>query len=203
MVAEEYQKILVEQSVKGDLIRFFYVRPAVVAVKLSRPASVVGNGVSTLAELIDAKNRYRIQRAVPGHEQILIDASLLEFLTLSARTLDDVPAAAERVFLRATSNGATGADSIAYDDRLHPSYRRLIQDACNAVAGLNVSAVDVVIENPAVPATGNNYWILELNRNPGLTPYHFPWKGRGQDVSGAILDFLGRYDPPNQRKVIV
>lgn len=193
-VAARHPKILVEESVGGQLIRFFFVRPRVIAAKLSRPASVVGDGVSDVARLIAAKNARRAQRAVPGHVAITIDDGLVDFLAMQGRGLTDVPPASERVFLRGTSNGALGADSIACGSTVHPSYAATIAAACNAVDGLNLTAVDVVIADPAVPARPGNHWILEMNRNPGLTPYHFPWRGEGQDVSGAILDFLSRFE---------
>ncbi|CBS88969.1 hypothetical protein [Azospirillum lipoferum] len=191
-VAAQHRKILVEESVSGQLIRFFYVRPRVVAVKLSRPASVVGDGIASIAQLIEAKNELRQRRAVPGHSDIQVDDDLRDFLAMTGRDLADVPAPSERVFLRGTSNGATGADSIDCRRDLHPSYSDVIAAACNAVPGLNLTAADVMIRDPSLPAQRGNYWILELNRNPGITPYHFPWRGEEQDVAGAILDFLAQ-----------
>lgn len=193
-VAAQHDMILVEESVTGQLIRFFFVRPHVVAVKLSRPASVVGDGRSTLAALVDAKNAWRARRAVPGHIAIRIDDDALDFLAMHGRSLMDVPGPGERVFLRGTSNGATGADSIACTgDDLHPSYAPLIARACNTIDGLHITAADVVIADPQRPAGDGGYWILELNRHPGLTPYHHPWRGEEQDVAGAVLDFLQRH----------
>lgn len=197
-VAAAGNRILVEENVGGSVMRFFFVRPDVVAVKLSRPASVVGDGISGLAGLIEAKNDLRRRRAVPGHKPIVVDADVRRFLALGGRTLETVPADGERVFLRGTSNGATGADSIATPGLVHPSYHALVAAACTAVPELNVAAADVMIRDPAVPAGDGAYWVLEINRNPGLTPYHFPWKGVEQNVSGAILDLLARL-PPNQR----
>lgn len=193
-VAERHQKILVEQSVPGQLIRFFFVRPKVVAVKLSRPASVVGDGTSSIDRLVEAKNDWRRRRAVPGHKPILVDRDVVDHLGLQGRRLTDVPPRGERVFLRGTSNGATGADSIAAPDLVHPSYAAVIEAACNAVDGLNITTVDVVIRDPKLPRDGGNYWILEMNRHPGVAPYHRAWKGESQDVCGAILDFLERRD---------
>jgi len=43
---------------------------------------------------------------------------------------------------------------------------------------------------PTTPATAANYRILEINNNPGLVPFHFPWKGESQDVAGAMIRML-------------
>lgn len=189
-VAAAYRTVLVEESVEGPVFRFFFVRPRVVAVKLSRPASVAGDGRSTIARLIEAKNDRRIRQPVPGHLPIVVDDDVREVLAMTGRGLEDVPAAGERVFLRATSNGATGADSIVCPGAIHPSYAAVVAAACNAVPGLAITAADVVVADPGAPAGPCNHWILEMNRNPGVTPYHFPWRGQPQDVAGAILDFL-------------
>lgn len=191
-VAAGYQKILVEESVSGSLIRFFYVRPVVVAVKLSRPASVVGDGSADLIRLVEAKNLRRRRRAVPGHLPIVVDDEVRRFLGTQGRRLEDVPVDGERVYLRGTSNGATGADSITAPGLVHPSYAGVVAAACNSVPGLNFSAVDVMIRDPGEPAAPGAYWILEMNRSPGVTPYHHPWKGEAQNVCAAVLDLLER-----------
>lgn len=198
-VAADHGKILVEESVGGHLFRFFFVRPSVVAVKLSRPASVVGDGVSPIARLVERKNAWRRQRAVVGHKPILLDDEAADYLRLQGLCLADVPAGGERVFLRGTSNGATGADSIAIPGALHPSYTACIEAACNSIDGLNITTVDAMIRDPQVPEDGGNYWILEMNRNAGVPPYHCPWKGESQDVCGAVLDFLERGGTPELR----
>lgn len=198
-VAAKHQKILVEDSVVGSVIRFFYVRPTVVAAKLSRPASVVGDGICDLTGLIEAKNIVRQRRAVPGHLPIVVDDEVRRFLGTQGRKLEDVPAAGERVFLRGTSNSATGADSIAAPGLVHPSYFEVIGAACNSVPGLNISAADVMIRDPGEPAAPGNYWILEMNRNPGVTSFHHPWKGKAQNVCEAVLDLLERGCPPESQ----
>jgi D-alanine-D-alanine ligase-like ATP-grasp enzyme len=186
------KEVLVEESVPGEVVRFFYVRPRVVAIKHSRCASVVGDGRRSIAELIAAKNRRRSERRLPGHMPIVLDENLLAFLAGEGRALGDVPAPGQRVPLSATSNGATGADSIECAASTHPSYAALIEKACAVIPDLAITAADVMVRDRTAPATPDNYAILELNGSPGVLPYHFPWHGRPQDVSGAILDYLVR-----------
>ena len=122
----------------------------------------------------------------------MLDEDLLAFLAGEGRAPDEVPAPDERVPLSATSNGATGADSIECADTTHPSYAALVERACAVFPDLAISAADVMVRDRTVPATPDNHAILELNGSPGVLPYHFPWRGRPQDVSGAILDYLIR-----------
>jgi hypothetical protein len=41
-----------------------------------------------------------------------------------------------------------------------------------------------------VPATRDNYYVLEMNRCPGFSTSHYPWCGEPRDVAGAIIDYL-------------
>lgn len=189
-VARRHADVLVEESVPGDVIRYFYVRPRAIAVKLSRPASVVGDGALSVEALIAAKNEERVVRAVPGHHAIVIDRDLRATLRAQGLRLDGVPEAGRRVMLRRVSNGAFGADSLECAEDVHPSYARQVEAACAAVPGVRISAIDMKVLDRHAPASSRNHWILELNGSPGVLPYHHPWEGRPQDVIGPILRHL-------------
>ncbi|MGV3524025.1 MAG: hypothetical protein ACO1RX_07365 [Candidatus Sericytochromatia bacterium] len=195
-IAARHAAVVIEESVSGEVLRFFYVKPRVVGLKISRPANVIGDGVQTLEALIAAKNRERTVRAVPGHHPIQIDAQLLHVLASRGQSLSSVPAVGERVTLLRVSNGSTGADTLNLPlEAIHPSYIAQIEAACAALPELRLSAVDTVIQNTQQPAAPGNHWILELNGSPGVLPYHHPWEGESQDICGAVLDMLRREGP--------
>lgn len=192
IIGQYYPEIIVEESFPGQVYRYFYVHPHAVAVKLSRPASVKGNGVSSLESLIAAKNQIRLERQVPGHKLIKVDAHLYAYLGRQGKDLNYVPPAGERCYLQAVSNGATGADSIACAP--HESYAQRIEKACQSIPGLRIAAIDTMLRRPHEAANPTNYRVLEINSSPGVLPYHYPWEGPPQDVSGAILDLLTQLD---------
>ncbi|WP_029010586.1 hypothetical protein [Azospirillum halopraeferens] len=198
MVAAHYDAVLVERSMPGHVWRFFYVEPAVVGVKFSRPASVLGDGISSVAALIDAKHRERAARRVVGHFDIPEGHARTFMLARQGLHLDSVPAAGRRVFLHPTSNGASGADSISRPGAVHPGYRAMMERACAAIPGLKVAALDVMITDPAQPPTAGTVAVLEINAKPGLLPYHYPWEGPPQDVAGAVIGLLQRIAVPCQ-----
>jgi len=190
-VAEGYEELLVEASVPGEVWRYFYVHPRVVAVKHSRPASVVGDGGTTVLGLIDGKNAERERRRVIGHFPIPSGPALTAMLARQGLTLESVVPAERLVFLNAASNGALGADSITcVEGGPHPLYVQRIEAACHAIPNLLVGAIDTVIRNPEQPPSDGNFWILEINSSPGVLPYHFPWEGAAQDICGEIIALL-------------
>lgn len=188
LIAQHYSEILVEESFPGEVYRYFYVKPRVVAVKLSRPASVKGDGVSNLESLIAAKNRLREQRQVYGHKPIQINPSMQLCLSRQGRDLNYVPAKDERCYVQFVSNGAMGADSIAA--KAHPSYTELIEKACQRFPEMQIAAVDVILKQPDQALTTANYRVLEINSSGGIAPFHYLWEGPGYNVAGPILDLL-------------
>lgn len=202
MVAAQGQPVLIEESVPGEVIRFFYVRPRIVGVKISLPANVVGDGHHTISGLIALKNEERRRRNVPGHNPITVDFELVAILAGQGLALTTVPALGERVMLRLTSNGAVGADSIECADDIHPSYAEQVEAACRAIPGVQIAAIDTKVLDRRTPSAPGNHWILEVNTSPGVLPYHYPWEGRPQDVSGAVMDLLIHIAPLLENGVI-
>jgi hypothetical protein len=180
--------VLVERSWAGAAIRFHYIHPRVVGVRMDLPANVDGDGVSTIEQLVQAKNFEKGRRT--GHAPITLDDDLMFHIERLGLGLDHVPPAGVRLFLRSVSNGYKGGDGINCRDFLHPSYVEKIERLCNAIGGLRVTAVDTKILDPTAPATDRNFVVLEANSSPGMVPFHFPWQGEPQDVAGALMDAL-------------
>lgn len=189
-VAEHFDQVLVEDSIPGDIYRYFYVAPRVVGVKLSRPASVVGDGRLTIEALIARKNEEREARAVPGHFPLTIEHDLHATIAQQGLHLGTVPAAGQRVTLRSNSNVNAGADTIECIDAVHPSYARQVEAACRAIPGTRMAAAEVKIRDAGEPATPGNHAFIEINSAPALVQFHHPWEGRPQDVAGAVLTYL-------------
>lgn len=187
LVAERSTMVVAEESFGGAAVRFFYVRPRVIAVRVDLPANVTGDGVSTIAELILKKNRDK--KLQTGHKPIEIDDDVLRHLARQSLTLETVPAAGVRLFVRTVSNGSKGGDSLT-TVTVHPSYAEQVTRMCNAIRGFQLTAVDTKVLDPSLPATPDNWRILEVNSNPGVVPYHFPWEGAPQDVCGPILEMV-------------
>ncbi|KAF0224707.1 MAG: hypothetical protein FD176_889 [Rhodospirillaceae bacterium] len=193
--ARQSSHVLVEEFAPGPAVRFFYVRPRIVGVRIDLPANVLGDGGSNIAALVRAKNEEKRLRT--GHAPIIIDDDVHAHLRRLGLGLDHVPAAGTQLFLRSVSNGCKGGDSSTTSEGVvHPSYAASIAAMCNAIRDFNVTAIDTKIADPSMPASPDNYRILEINSNPGLVPYHFPWEGPPQNIAGAILRMLLKWDVP-------
>ncbi|MBN8994081.1 MAG: hypothetical protein J0H94_02570 [Rhizobiales bacterium] len=188
--AERHDWIIVEENVSGAVIRYMVIGTRVAAVRLDRPASVLGDGVRTIAELVDERNAETRAANLPTWAEIVIDEESDRMLALAGLAMSTRLPAGQRAFLRATSNVPTGADGIGNPQGLHPSYADAALRAVAAVPDLVLTAVDVMVADYRQPATPTNHWFLDLNSAPGIANFHFIREGEPTDVAGQIIDWL-------------
>ncbi|OQY15965.1 MAG: hypothetical protein B6I36_11260, partial [Desulfobacteraceae bacterium 4572_35.1] len=111
------------------------------------------------------------------------------FLTLQQLDFDYIPEVEEIVFLRENSNISTGGDSIDYTDKIDPTYKALAVKACQAL-DVVVTGLDMMIPNIKVPATTDNYAIIEMNFNPAIHIHCYPFQGENRPLNKLIIDAL-------------
>jgi len=193
-VGEHYARVLVEETVRGPVYRFNGLAGRVIAVEFQRPANVEGDGTHTIAELVEIKNAER--RLHPTHASPLrLGRRQREFLNREGFRPDHVPEPGRLVFLSRLSNLHQGGEHSDATDAVHQSYVELVEHALKQLPDVVLCGVDTVIPDASVPATCDNYHILELNRCPGFSTSHYPWRGQPRDVAGAIIDYLATRTP--------
>jgi len=189
---QEDSTVLVEEFIPGQEYRFLVIDGAVRGVLQRVPANVLGDGVSSVEQLVRTKNQD--PRRGEGYrsplEKIRLGAEELQMLRAQGLAAQTIPEAGRRVFLRKNSNISTGGDSIDVTDTLHESYKALAV-ASAAAAGSRISGIDMMILDTRLPATANNYAIIELNFNPALHIHDFPAQGINREVEKHVLDLLG------------
>lgn len=182
--------IIVEEFVEGDEYRFLVVDLETVAVCQRIAANVLGNGCSTIGELVEEKNRD--QRRGKGHvtplERIVLDETELGVLQeVYGYDINSIPSEGEIVFLRRNSNISTGGDSIDVTDSIDPFFKEIAQKAAASVDA-KICGVDLIVPKPT---EAGPYAILELNFNPVLYIHNYPYQGENRRVGEKILDLLG------------
>ncbi len=199
--ALEYgSRIVVEQFTEGRDHRVLVVNGKVVAVAERIPAHVVGDGKSTIAELIEKEN-HDPRRGV-GHTKILTflppDERTVEYLARSGLTMQSVPEKARRVNLRGTANLSTGGTSIDRTDEIHPDNVTACEMAAGVI-GLDIAGIDVLTPDISVPLRENKPVIIEVNAGPGIRMHTHPTAGKARNVAAPVIDMLY---PPGTRATI-
>ena len=185
------RRVVVETFAQGEDHRVLVVNGKVVACAERVPAHVIGDGTSSVRQLIERGNQD--PRRGVGHRNILtrlpLDTQTEEFLADSGRTLDTVPAAKERVCLRGTANLSTGGTSIDRTDDMHPDNVTACEMAADAV-GLDIAGIDVITPDISVPFRENGAVIIEVNAAPGIRMHTHPTEGTPRNVGAPIIDML-------------
>lgn len=182
-VSRDGRPVLVEQFHAGVEHRCLVVDNKLIAVTRRQPASVTGDGVSTIQELVDHKN---LDRGVI-HKKIDLGDHEIRQLTIQGLTTESVLLEGQQVFLRGTSNIHTGGDAIDVTDELTDEEREYVEAAARAVPGLRLSGMDVLLPRNG---EGEHPVVIEINQCPMISMHHFPWEGEVRDVAGAILDAM-------------
>jgi cyanophycin synthetase len=183
--------ILVESFVSGFDHRMLVVDGKLVAVAKRVPGHVVGDGVHTVAELVEIVNR-DTRRGV-GHEKVLtrieLDGQAERLLAEAGLAPESVLPEGEVCYLRATANLSTGGTSIDLTDAVHPDNRDMAVRAVRAV-GLDVGGVDFLTDDVARSWKEVGGAIVEVNAAPGFRMHVAPSEGSPRDVAGPVIDML-------------
>jgi cyanophycin synthetase len=106
MAQEVSREVIIERFHQGRDHRILVVNGKVVAVAERVPAHVIGDGVSTISELIEITNQD--PRRGDGHDNVLtkieIDRTSQGVLERQGFTLDSIPQAGQICYLKATAN---------------------------------------------------------------------------------------------------
>lgn len=192
--AKEHSKsrsIIVETFVRGFDHRMLVVNDDLVAVSKRVPGHVIGDGKSSVSDLIDEVNSD--PRRGVGHEKALtrleLDTKALEHLEELNYTPDTILADGETVYLRSTANLSTGGTAIDVTDIVHPDNREMAIRAVKAI-GLDIGGVDFISLDISQSYKDNGAGICEINAAPGFRMHVSPSEGKSRDVAGAVMNML-------------
>lgn len=181
--------VIVEQTCKGKEYRILATREKVIGILYRMPANVVGDGVSTITQLLEQKNAdpRRGRDLTFALFKIDIDRDLRRTLELQGLTLESVPAKDERIFVRQVSNIAKGGDSIDVTDEAHQSVKDIALKAINAIPGMHFAGIDFMTEDISVPQTPGSHAVIEVNSSPGFCIQVFPYMGKSRRAQYEFL----------------
>ncbi|MGT2756665.1 bifunctional glutamate--cysteine ligase GshA/glutathione synthetase GshB [Streptococcus ovuberis] len=189
----EDKEVMVEDFMVGTEYRFFVLGDETKAVLLRVPANIIGDGVSTIAELVTAKNDNPLRGDGKSTPLKKIELGELERLQLKAQglTAESIVPEGEVVYLRANSNISTGGDSIDMTDQVHPSYKEIAVAITKAMQA-KVCGVDLIIPDISQPADScpTSYGIIEANFNPMMMMHIFPAVGQSRRLTTDVLKML-------------
>jgi cyanophycin synthetase len=186
---DEAIRVMVERHVHGTDHRLLCVDGKFVAATERRPASVIGDGESTIAELIKRENARpeRLDTPTSPLGKIITDHAMDRFLAEQDLDLDSVIERDRVVYLRKVANLSSGGVSLDATARVHPDNIILAQDIAQHFQ-LVCLGIDVLTADISQSWKEGKFGIIEINSAPGVYMHLRPAVGEKIDVSGLILD---------------
>ena len=186
-----HEQVMVENYIRGEDHRLLVIDGKLVAAARRRPAHVIGDGKSSLRELIDRENED--PRRGVGHENLLtqihIDEQTERLIEQAGLTLDSVIPEGDIVWLKSTANISTGGTATDLTDDVHPEVK-FAAERIGRIIGLDIIGIDLLAETLTRPLEEQSAGVVEVNAGPGFRMHIAPTHGTGRPVGEHVVDML-------------
>jgi cyanophycin synthetase len=189
VAARHGSEVLVERHILGDEHRLLVIGGKVAAAARGETAWVIGDGRSTVSQLVDTQinsdprrgttEDHPLNRLKPEDDGVILGDLARQGLTPAA-----VPEAGRKVLIQRNGNV-----SIDCTDQIHPEVEHVVALAARIV-GLDIAGVDLVAQDIGRPLHEQGGAIVEINAGPGLLAHLKPAVGKPRPVGRAIVDTL-------------
>ncbi|MCT7974720.1 cyanophycin synthetase [Laspinema olomoucense] len=201
--ASKTRSVIVERYYKGRDHRVLVVNGKLIAVAERVPAHAIGNGKSTIQELIEETNRD--PNRGDGHDNVLtriqVDRMSMQILERKGYDLNTVLQDGEICYLRYTANLSTGGIAIDRTDEIHPENLWMAERIAKLI-GLDICGIDVVTEDISQPLRDNDGVIVEVNAAPGFRMHVCPSQGLPRNVAAPVMEMLFPTGTPSRIPIL-
>ncbi len=181
--------VVIENHIDGDDHRMLVVNGRMLMAVRRVPAGVTGDGVHTVAQLVEAANtdprrgthRYSLLK------KLVFDDEAASCLAEHGNTKESVPRSGQWVPLRRIANISSGGTAEDVTASVHPDNVAMAERAARIV-GLNIAGIDFLTTDISRSWRDIGGAICEVNAQPGFSPHWLAAPER--DMEGEVLDLL-------------
>ncbi len=184
-------QFIIEEFFPWKEYRFFITKEKEFAVIHRQPASIIGDGVHSILELVEQQNKKRIlykQKKRTSLCPIVLDEEVNRFLKKKNLTIYDTPIKDEKIQLRSESNLAKGGLAIDYTQIVDLEIIETAYQILNVFPGMLLAGIDILVSD--IKNSQSDYRVLEVNSNPGITMHEYPYVGQAQNVSSMWINVM-------------
>ncbi len=193
-IAKESSKsgvIIVEKFITGRDFRLLVINNLLVAASVRTPAHVIGDGKSSIQELIAIVNDD--PRRGYGHENVLTKITTNELtqklIKDAGYSLDSVLKKDEQLILKDTANLSTGGTAEDVTDIVHPANVSMVE-RISKIIDLDICGIDIMTTDISKPLSETGGAVLEVNAGPGFRMHLAPTSGLPRNVAAPVIDKL-------------
>jgi cyanophycin synthetase len=175
--------VLIEEYLKGGVSRATVVNGKLQGFFTGFPPTVIGDGTSTIMQLIEKKNQDRPDRVAA----IEITDDHRAFLQRTGYSLDHVLPVGKKIPISPRTGrlfGGTTRELLGFE---HPKLRAYVERAALALSTPLVG-FDLIVENPEEDPDTQRWGIIEANSLPFIDLHYLPLEGKPSNVAASIWD---------------
>jgi len=180
--------VSIEEELEGDVYRPTLVGGRLIATLRRDQPHVVGDGASTIKQLVERANAHPA-RSGPYFSRMSLDAHALKELEYQGLTPESVPTEGRKVKLHQKINWALGGTTEDVTEEVHPENRALFERAAEILKSPLVG-LDFIIPDISKPWHTQRCGIIECNDMPYFDNHHLPFEGTPRDVAGPLWDLV-------------
>lgn len=187
--------VILEEHIEGGDYRLLVVGGKVAAGMRRWPAHVIGDGMSTVRQLIDQKNAMREKNPYDGRYPVRITSSTLELLATTGLTADSVAPKGRLITLQKVANIGAGGEGEDVTALIHPDFTAIARRSWETFSDLECCGVDLIAEDISKPADQQDWAVIEMNADCDIPIHHWPAIGPSLNVAACIADYYFPNDP--------
>ncbi len=181
--ASQFGDVLAERYIANAIdYRCFATKETCVSVVRRLLPWVVGDGTSTISELIEAKNTDRQRYPSTVGTYIPTDLRTRRHLKRSNLTLESVLPVDQAVVVRDVGGLSSGGDPYECSGDIPESVKETVARAVAAIPGLSWGGCDVLIGPDGLAQ------VIEVNSDAGIGGARYPHFGAPQPIDALMVD---------------
>lgn len=184
---------IVEKYIEGNLFRASVVGKSQVFVCQKEKANIVGDGSSTIKELIDLKNTH-INRGDTEQvnftlHKIPLNNTLISNLEKQGLNLETILPKYKKIYLQDKYVLSHGCDIINCDKFVHPKNQDMFIQVAHVLQS-DLIGIDFICSDIGKPYDEQETAILEVNSLPYIDMHQYPSHGNSEPVAEVVWDIV-------------
>lgn len=191
LAARSDRHVIIEKQVDGHSFRLLYLGGKFIDAIRRDPPTVIGDGVSTIKQLIKLEN-IRRDKELPtcALSPLVIDKDARNWLNENNHSLKDVPAKAQTVQVKRAINENDKRENVNVTGQVNPG----IISQCGELVeklGVQFAGVDLICKDIAASFTSDNCYVGEINTTPGIHHHYLIANPQeGNPVARIALEYM-------------
>ena len=177
--------VIMEEHLIGSVDRATIIDGKLAGVLAGFPPRITGDGVHTIAELVEIKNKNKPQ----GISDVVISEEHINFLSRQELNLQSVLPVGKTIDLLLNIGVSYGGSSAEVTSSTHLDVKKILEEAAKVV-GDPLIGFDFIIPDRSQSPHQQKWGIIECNGLPFINLHYFPIEGTPNPVGRLLWDYV-------------